>query len=153
MPADNQAGDWRAWRANLWTFVKWCLIAIALLFAAGLGARALKFLMQQQSLSPQPPFSPDAGFLWTLFWFSLGGGATIGLLIFAWQIARTDPLGKLVALAVLLVLVFGVVIWPTPYKYYRAKNLDWVVRITRIAGTVCYFERVPTLPEPCPVVK
>lgn len=128
---------------NFWTFVKWCLIAIALLFAAGFGARALKFLMQQQL------FEPDRDFVWTLFWFSLGGGVTIGLLIFAWQIARTDPLGKIIALAVLLVLAFGVLVWPTPYKYYRERNFNWVVRINRITGDMRY-ELAPVQPTPTP---
>jgi hypothetical protein len=116
----------------LLTLLKWSLIGFALLTAGGFFGRGLSALWQDQQVIVDKPF------LWTLFVFAAGGGVALAVLIVAWRVSTADYPGKVAALILLLIVAGGVVIWPTPYKYHRTKELDVVVRINRITGDICY---------------
>ncbi|MHB1095560.1 MAG: hypothetical protein ACYC3F_05245 [Gemmatimonadaceae bacterium] len=62
--------------------------------------------------------------------------------------------GKLLAAGVLL--VFGLFVWPTPYRYltWRAEDIAWPVRVSRLTGRAELLSRIGWLPmAPEPIAK
>jgi hypothetical protein len=104
-------------------FVSWSLAA-AVLFGAGLAANALMSLM--------PGGPPLTGtFLPPLVLFSVGGGlAFAALRVAAGLVARSGAL----VVAVLVVVLWGLIIWPTPFKY-RVVDKQ-LYKINRVMGSV-----------------
>jgi hypothetical protein len=124
----DDEGRWPNWITYSGSALLWSFVAAVVLFAAGLAGRSLMAIAHREAVDF------GGGFLGALSWFAIGGGVTIGVMIYAWQIARRDPLGKVVALVVLLLIGFGVVVWPSPWKYYASDDNKTVLRVNRITG-------------------
>jgi hypothetical protein len=104
-------------------FVSWSLAA-AVLFGAGLAANALMSLMPGG-----PPLTWT--FLQPLVLFSVGGGLAVAALrVAAGLIARSGAL----VIAILGVALWGLIIWPTPFKY-RVVDKQ-LYKINRVMGSV-----------------
>lgn len=73
--------------------------------------------------------------------FLVAGGLTVALLGLAWRAASPDRPDWRLALIVLLVLLFSVFVWPTPYTYrqvgYRG---EITLRINRVTGSVVVID-------------
>jgi hypothetical protein len=103
--------------------VSWSLAA-GVLFGAGLAAQALMSLMPGG-----PPFAWT--FLEPLAVFSVGGGLAVAALrVAAGLVARSGAL----VVAILVVVLWGLIIWPTPFKY-RVVDKQ-LYKINRVMGSV-----------------
>ena len=117
-------------RVRVWTAIRWSAIAAVVLLAGGLGARGLMALMGDR------PVVLDGAFVGALVLFSVGGGVTLGVLIYAWLLAAREAFTRLMVLVAFAVVLFALFVWPTPYKYYRTDDLQTVLRVNRITGAV-----------------
>lgn len=111
---------------NLWFLVKWIVLVGGMLFAGGLSAREWARLMGwpvELAKLGWPEFS------WMLALFSLGGGVAASL----WGLAnRRKPRWGL-GLVVLALILFGLFVWPTPFKDYKGPG-DELVKVHRVTG-------------------
>lgn len=116
---------------------KWSLIAIGALFFGGLSVQGLTALASGAPLG----WSDILQFLLPLVVFSAAGGLAVGVLVAAWGGAEGNPFRRAATLGSFLALLFALFVWPTPFKYHRGPNLEFVIRINRITGDVKYEER------------
>lgn len=124
---------------NQWSWktflVVWALIGFGALFFGGLGGRAYKAM--------RGPGYIDFGwdFVWVLLVFAVGGGITIGLLVLAWRIIVQMGYSWTLGMAVLILVLFALIVWPTFYKYYRTDTPDILLKINRLTGSAEYIPR------------
>ncbi len=82
--------------------------------------------------------------------FALAGGITVGLLFLSWRIAQPGGFGWGMGVFVLVVALFAIFVWPTPFKYYRTEaNPLVLLRVTRATGhgAIIPLEQIPRLPQ------
>jgi hypothetical protein len=58
----------------------------------------------------------------------------VGVVVFAWRRANPRRLRWGLAVIGLVVLVFGLFVWPTRFKYYPGPKRDALIRVDRITG-------------------
>jgi hypothetical protein len=78
---------------------------------------------------------------WTVPWsglirLSVGGGVALGLIGVALSLSNPRGVGWGLGLLVVGSLLFLIFVWPTPFKYYRAK--DQLIRVHRVTGEAHY---------------
>jgi len=113
----------------------WGAIGILLLFFGGLAAQGYLRLMTPCPVdAPCPERATDWGGLGLL---SVGGGVALGLIGLALSLANPRGVGWGLGLVVIGALLFVIFVWPTPYKYYRAKDRQ-LIRVHRVTGTADY---------------
>ena len=114
------------------------LLAFLILFAGGLALRA--YFLARFTVPVGGPF--EVWLKW-LFVFSLGGGVVVGTLAAAWRLInrrRGQPHWGAALIALVLVL-FGLLVWPTPWSY-RTYGCD-VLQINRFIGRSSVIARIP----------
>lgn len=104
-------------------FRKWFALGAGVLFFGGLSVRGLAGLLAWQ-------VKPDWWqFVGMLLMFSVGGGVVVAL----WGLGnRRRPRWRL-GLVVLALILFGLLVWPTPFKYHKGREGE-LVKVTRITG-------------------
>jgi hypothetical protein len=117
----------------------WSSIAAAILLMGALSARGAYLLTQiHEKKKVSMPFGCD---YWVaVLVFSVCGGVAIGLLFLSWRIARPGGFGWGMGVIVLSLILIAIFIWPTPFKYYKTKNPQELLRVTRATG---YGEIIP----------
>lgn len=107
-------------------FGKWLGLGGGVLFFGGLSARGLAGLMEWPGRLVRLDWWQ---FLGLLLMFSVGGGVVVAL----WGLGnRRRPRWRL-GLVVLALILFGLLVWPTPFKYYKGRGGE-LVKVTRITG-------------------
>jgi hypothetical protein len=134
------ASDHRTYGQGFWFFFKWLLIGGGILFFGGLAVRTFPWMQGVTAPIEWGAFLP------ALFLFSLGGGVVVGLLGLACWLASPRGVGWSLAVVVLALVLFVLFVWPTPYRYFRDEHLQFVVRVNRITGDICYEGITPSSP-------
>ncbi len=112
----------------------WGAIGTLLLFFGGLAAQGIKLMTPCLAGAPCPGRATD----WVaLVYLSVGGGVAFWLIGVALSLANPRGVGRGLGLVVVGALLFVIFIWPTPYKYYRAKDRQ-LIRVHRVTGTADY---------------
>lgn len=120
------------------------LLAFLILYFGGLALRAY-FVAR----FTEPVGGPFEEWRKWLFVFSFGGGVVLGTVAAAWRLInrrRRHPRWG-VALIALVVVLFGLLVWPTPWSY-RKYGCD-VLQINRFIGRSSVIARIPAC-EPAP---
>ena len=129
----------RSWWSTAWDgvkfFAEWAAVASLVLFFGGVAARAIQILRSH-------PVMEWSVFCKALVTFSVSGGITIGLLIFALWLVSPGKVHWGLGVAVLVLVLFVAFVWPTPYKYYKAGDLR--IKVNRVTGAGEY------IPKPAP---
>ncbi len=126
--------------SELWT-LGWETAAVswAVLFFGGLALRAYAVLSFGE---PKPLL--DCDWLLSLFVFSVCGAVAIAVLAVGWRLAhrkRAAP-GWGLAFILLAVMLFALLVWPTPWTY-RQFGCE-VYRVNRILGNQSRVARLPS---------
>lgn len=107
-------------------FWKWFGLGAGVLFFGGLSARGLAGLMEWPGRLVRLDWWQFFGML---LMFSVGGGVVVAL----WGLGnRRRPRWRL-GLVVLALILFGLFVWPTPFKYYKGRGGE-LVKVSRITG-------------------
>lgn len=126
-----------------WPRLVWIglLAAVLSYLVLHFGGEALRSYNALRAGSAPTPFADWPPWLDSL---SVGGGVAIGALVLAWRlIYRTDGQPHVgAALAVLAVVLFGIFVWPTPWKYEQFGCA--VYQINRVRG---HFQEVAKVPS------
>jgi hypothetical protein len=119
------------------------VVSWAVLFFGGLGLRAYAVLRFSE-----PKDLLDWSWLFSLFVFGVCGAVTIAVLAVGWRLAHPKRSAPSWGLAFILavVVVFGLLVWPTPWTY-RQYGCD-VFQINRALGTRTQITRLPSCDEP-----
>ena len=126
---------------NLMYLAIWSLIGAGVLLTGALSARGVS-IMRQIDGTPAALFPEN--YFQALLVFSCAGGITVGLLFLSWKIAQPGGFGWGMGVFVLVVALFAVFVWPTPFKYYRdAADPLILLRVTRATG---HGEIIPLRP-------
>jgi hypothetical protein len=113
----------------------WGVIGTFLLFFGGLAAQGYLKLMTPCLVGSQ---CPERAIDWVaLVYLSVGGGVALGLIGVALSLANPRGAGWGLGVVVVGTLLFVIFVWPTPYKYYRAKDRQ-LIRVHRVTGTADY---------------
>ena len=133
------------WPRLLWIGLVAAILSYLVLYYGGEALKSYQQLRGDAPIAPPPPKDWSA---W-LDKFSMGGAIAIGALTLAWRlIYRTDGQSHLgTALAVLAVLLFGIFVWPTPWKYKQYGCT--VFQVDRVRGQYKPVTHVPFC-EPTP---
>ena len=112
----------------------WGAIGTLLLFFGGLAAQGYLKLVTPCLVAPCSERATD----WVaLAYLSVGGGVAVGLIGVALSLANPRGVGWGLGLVVIGAFLFVIFVWPTPYKYYRAKDRQ-LIRVHRVTGTADY---------------
>lgn len=115
----------------------WSAIGFGVLLSGGVATRALMAVRSGSSADFGPSF-------WgALLFFSLGGGVTIGLLILTWWLVVKLGFSWTLGFIALAIMLFTLVVWPTPYRYEKTNDPDVRLRITRLTGHGEFIPRAP----------
>jgi hypothetical protein len=104
-------------------------LALLVLLFGGLALRAYAGMRFREHLNPPD----DQWWVW-LGVFSVAGGIAIGALAVCWRLANRKK-GEArwgMALALLVIVLFGLIVWPTPWTY-RAYGCK-IFQINRLIG-------------------
>lgn len=104
-------------------FSKWFLQAAGVLFFGGLSVQELARLLGG------PVVLEGDEFVWRLVLFSIGGGVVVAL----WGLANRHKPRWGLGLFLLALILFGLLVWPTPFWYYEGPKRE-LVRVTRVTG-------------------
>ena len=138
-PAARRNPDDPLTRAELWRlFGLAALMSFLVLLFGGLALRAYAGVRFSDYLRP-----PAEDWWGWLFLFALAGAVTFGALAVSWRLAYRkygDPRWGM-ALALLVVVLFAVLVWPTPWTYreYGCKIFQinrFIGRMTEVPTTV-----------------
>jgi hypothetical protein len=111
----------------------WGSIGILLLFFGGVAAQGYLRLM-----APCTPACLDAEIPWLgLVLLSIGGGVALGLIGVALALSTSRGAGWGLGFVVVGGVLFLIFVWPTPFKYYRAKD-GQLIRVHRVTGGAVY---------------
>jgi hypothetical protein len=125
----------------------WSLIGAGVLLTGALSARGISIIRQ---IDGKPPdLFPDY-YLPALVIFALAGGVTVGLLFLSWKIAQPGGFGWGMGVFVLVIALFAIFVWPTPFKYYRTQaNPLVLLRVTRATGhgAIIPLAPMPSVPQ------
>ena len=128
------------WLQLLWIGLLAAVLSYLVLYHGGEALKSYNELRGGQN-DPTPRRADWPDWLKRL---SMGGGIAIGALVLAWRlIYRTEGQAHMsTALAVLAVLLFGIFVWPTPWKYEQFGC--GVYQINRVRGEFHEVTRVPS---------
>lgn len=119
MAAPQQETPWQFFR-------KWFGLGAGVLFFGGLSARGLAGLLKWPGRLVELDWWQFFGML---LMFSVGGGVVVAL----WGLGnRRRPRWRL-GLVVLALILFSLLVWPTPFKYYKGRGGE-LVKVNRITG-------------------
>lgn len=72
--------------------------------------------------------------------FVAAGALTVALLALTWRAAHPEEPDWRRGLVLLLLLLFAVFIWPTPYEHYRVGQSLVIIRVNRLTGGAVAIE-------------
>jgi hypothetical protein len=128
--ADESGWSWQQ------VLLVWGAIGFGVLLGGGAAARAYMALSGQGI-----PLFAFCQFWLPLLLFSAGGGLTIGLFILVWWLVIRLGFSWALGFVVLGLVLFGVFVWPTPYRYSEVTRIEGrnkvttaVFRINRLTG-------------------
>ena len=121
-------------------------LSFLVLFFGGLAHRAYSVLRYKE---PEAVLSCGLNCDWvkSLLVFAVCGAVTVGTILFAWRLShpkRSSP-GWGLAAALLAVVLFGLLVWPTPWTY-REYGCE-IFQINRFVGSRERIARLPCEPE------
>ena len=144
--SDQKLTGWDQFLNYLTYLVMWSVIGAGVLLTGALSARGISIIRQIDG-TPAELFPDD--YFRALVVFSVAGGVTIGLLFLSWKIAQPGGFGWGMGVFVLVIALFAIFVWPTPFKYYRtSENPLVLLRVTRATGhgEIIPLEQMPRLP-------
>jgi hypothetical protein len=136
-PTDGQSGDLEPAVVRRRGFYAG-LIGFLILLAGGVALRAYYAVRYTEHAA-----WPTLEWVIWLFVFSLGGGVVVGTVVTAWRLVNRKPKQPRwgVGLIVLVIVLFGFLVWPTPWSY-RQYGCD-VLQINRFIGRVSVIAKIP----------
>jgi hypothetical protein len=114
------------------------LIALLVLLAGGVALRAYYAVRYPEHVG----WPSTEWWVWLVV-FSGGGGVVVGTVATAWRLIhrrRRQPHWG-TAMVVLVVVLFGLLVWPTPWTY-RQYGCD-VLQINRFIGRISVIAKIP----------
>jgi hypothetical protein len=129
-----------SWPRLVWIGLLAAVLSYLVLYYGGEALKSYNTLRGGPEIPP-PPTTDWSRWLKRL---SVGGGIAIGALVLAWRlIYRMEGQPHVgMALAVLAVVLFGIFVWPTPWKYEQFGCA--VYQINRVRG---HFQEVTKVPS------
>ena len=107
----------------------WTLIGAGLLFFGGLAFHGYRLL-----ITPCPEPCPARLIDWfALGQLAIGGGVASGLIGLTLTLASPRGVGWGLGLMAIGFVLFLIFVWPTPYKYYKTANRQWI-QVHRLTG-------------------
>jgi len=121
-------------------FLIWTVIGVLFLLFGGLAGYGYRQMTKDAAGTSGSGTNMDwwTGVDWSaLVQLSLGGGVALGLIVLAVTIASPRGAGWALGLGAVVLLLFVIFVWPTPYKYYRDKE-QRLIRVHRLTGSGDY---------------